>query len=104
VAITPEGIKTDIPLTAVEEAEVSKFEAEIDGYLALNHTPGFVTNYICQESLSRGVLRELLSRYRQAGWYVTAKIHPETGLAMFWFMPGSAQGEIIQRFFDSAAS
>jgi hypothetical protein len=57
-------------VSADEEARLDDLEDEIDLHLQLNYTPEDSVPYILPADLSNPGIREMMRRYREAGWFV----------------------------------
>lgn len=94
MAIQPDNIldAAKTPTTDDDERLINELENEIDDYLfdnfcAAEDTVAFWTD----KPLGFWVKREIVLRYRQAGWQVIVRRNP--GSTSFWFFKGANQGQ-----------
>lgn len=92
MAIKPETIRAtdNRSISDEEETLLEEVEAEIDLYLQTNFANDDVVSFILETDLTMVAKRELLRRYREAGWRVLAFKEAKGSLTTLHFAEGSA--------------
>lgn len=87
MAITP-GMILELfkaGVSAEEEARIDEIEDEIDIHLKLNYVEDETIPYPVPDEVSWFGVRELMKRFREAGWSVTAFKGSTTGFIVLYF-------------------
>lgn len=100
MAIKPISILqlSNVALSDDEEVLLNKIETDIDKQLQINFSLNEYASFIVDEDLSLAAKRELIRRYREAGWHVLALESPAgSSTVLYCTQNHSHSGDAAQR-------